>query len=117
MSKLQWKKTAFGLVTASAALVLAACGNGSEESASSDGGSDSASGSTLQVSVGADYVDYVIEIAPAFEEETGIDVEVVEREMFETLDSLSLDGPAGIAPDVTIAPYDRIGNLGIQGHL
>ena len=38
MSKLQWKKTAFGLVTASAALVLAACGNGGEESASSDGG-------------------------------------------------------------------------------
>ncbi|OYW71005.1 MAG: sugar ABC transporter substrate-binding protein [Aerococcus viridans] len=117
MSKLQWKKTALGLVTASAALVLAACANVGEESASSDGGSDSASGSTLQVSVGADYVDYVNEIAPAFEEETGIDVEVVEREMFETLDSLALDGPSGIAPDVTIAPYDRIGNLGIQGHL
>ncbi len=117
MSKLQWKKTAFGLVTASAALVLAACGNGGEETASSDAGSGDASGGTLQVSVGPDYVDYVNEIVPAFEEETGVDVEVVEREMFETLDSLSLDGPAGIAPDVTIAPYDRIGNLGIQGHL
>ncbi|OYW73627.1 MAG: sugar ABC transporter substrate-binding protein [Aerococcus viridans] len=117
MSKLQWKKAAFGLVTASAALVLAACGNGGEDTASSSASSEPAEGGTLQVSVGPDYVDYVNEIAPAFEEETGIDVEVVEREMFETLDALSLDGPAGIAPDVTIAPYDRIGNLGIQGHL
>ena len=37
--------------------------------------------------------------------------------MFETLDAFALDGPAGLAPDVTIAPYDRIGGLGLQGHL
>nr|WP_258404686.1 extracellular solute-binding protein [Vibrio coralliilyticus] len=32
-------------------------------------------------------------------------------------DGLPLDGPAGLSPDVMLAPYDRIGGLGQQGHL
>ncbi len=37
--------------------------------------------------------------------------------MFEQLEALPLDGPAGNAPDVMLATYDRIGGLGQQGHL
>lgn len=37
--------------------------------------------------------------------------------MFEQLEALPLDGPAGNAPDVMLAAYDRIGGLGQQGHL
>lgn len=123
MSKKNWKKYVLGLVTASSMLLLAACG-GDEDTGTDDG--DTANegdadteevGGTLNVSVGADYIDFINEIAPAFEEEHGVTVEVSERELFETLDGLALDGPAGLAPDVTISPYDRIGGLGLQGHL
>ena len=37
--------------------------------------------------------------------------------MFDQLESLALDGPAGKGPDVMMAAYDRIGALGQQGHL
>ncbi len=124
MSKKNWKKYALGIVSASTALLLAACGGGEEDTGTDETdttGEEEAGteevGGTLQVSVGADYVDFINEIAPAFEEETGVTIEVAEREMFETLDAFALDGPAGLAPDVTIAPYDRIGGLGLQGHL
>ena len=37
--------------------------------------------------------------------------------MFDGLEALPLDGPAEIGSDVLIAPYDRVGVLGQQGHL
>ena len=37
--------------------------------------------------------------------------------MFDQLEALPLDGPAGNAPDVMLAAYDRIGSLAQQGHL
>ena len=129
MSKTNWKKYAMGIVTASTALLLAACGGGDTDTPDTpdNGGSDDAaedSGETagdlsgdLQVSVGPDYISFITEQAEAFEAETGVSVEVIERDMFDSLDALSLDGPAGLAPDVMLAPYDRIGGLGQQGHL
>lgn len=124
MSKKNWKKYALGFVSASA-LVLAACGGG-EEAGTDTGAGDTGGGTeqtdgggsgTLEVGVGADYVEYIEEIAPGFEEEFGVTVEVTERDMFETLEALPLDGPSGLAPDVMLSPYDRIGGLGQQGHL
>lgn len=122
MSKANWKKYALGFVSASA-LLLAACGGGEEAGTdtSAAGGDTSAEGSggsgTLEVGVQSDYVDFINAIAPEFEEQTGVTIEVTERDMFETLEALPLDGPSGLAPDVIIAPYDRIGGLGQQGHL
>lgn len=133
MSKTNWKKYALGMVTASTALLLAACGGESDTGTTEDTGTEEGTedtaeettdreasgdlGGELTVTVGADYIDFVNDIAPAFEEETGVTLSIEEREMFETLDGLSLDGPAGLGPDVTISPYDRIGGLGQQGHL
>lgn len=129
MSKTNWKKYAMGIVTASTALLLAACGGDDTETPDTpdNGGSDDTTedsgdtagdlGGELQVSVGPDYISFMTEKAEAFEAETGVSVEVIERDMFESLDALSLDGPAGLAPDVMLAPYDRIGGLGQQGHL
>ena len=37
--------------------------------------------------------------------------------MFDQMDALQLDGPAGKGPDVTMSPYDRVGQVGSQGHL
>ena len=129
MSKTNWKKYAMGIVTASTALLLAACGggdtetpetpdNGGAEDTTEDSGETAGDlGGDLQVSVGPDYISFMTDVAAAFEEETGVTVEVIERDMFESLDALALDGPAGLAPDVMLAPYDRIGGLGQQGHL
>lgn len=69
---------------------------------------------TLIISAAGHY-DYVIENIEAFEAEYGVNVEVWDTDMFEVLDGLALDGPAGTGADVIIAPYDRIGSLSVQG--
>ncbi|WP_265459844.1 extracellular solute-binding protein [Enterococcus sp. HY326] len=114
-----YKKFGLGLVAASAALTLAACGGGSDSS-TADSGSSASGGSddnTLTVSVDKGYVDYINEIKGAFEDENGVTIEVIEKDMFDQLDALALDGPAGKAPDVMMSAYDRIGGLAQQGHL
>lgn len=117
MKKNNWKKYALGLVSASA-LVLAACGGSGAESSDSGStnGGDSADGE-LHISVDAGYVDYVNDIKADFEKEHDVTIKVTERDMFEQLEALSLDGPAGSAPDVMMSAYDRIGPLGQQGHI
>lgn len=124
MSNGKWKKTMLGITTASAALILAACGGSAEEdSAASDtgtSGSEAAEnfeGQTLTVSIDPMYSEFVNDIKGGFEEEYGVTVEVTEGDMFDTLEALPLDGPAGLAADVMLAPFDRIGGLGLQGHL
>lgn len=69
---------------------------------------------TLIISAAGHY-DYLAENIEAFEAEHGVNVEIWDTDMFDVLDGLSLDGPAGTGPDVLIAPYDRIGGLGTQG--
>lgn len=119
MSKSNWKKYALGFVSATTALVLAACGGGGEEANGNDesGTGGDAEGEVLEVGIEAQYVDFVEEIAPGFEEETGVTIEITEGSMFDQLEALPLDGPSGLAPDVFLAPYDRVGGLGQQGHL
>lgn len=132
MSKTNWKKYAMGLVTASTALVLAACGGGdTEEPDTVDPGTDEGTeepgeagdettgdlGGELQIAVGPDYIEFISDVAESFEADTGVTVDVIERDMFESLEGLPLDGPAGLSADVMLAPYDRIGGLGQQGHL
>ena len=119
MSKKNWRKYALGLVTATSAIVLAACGGGGEETSGNEdtGAGGNGNGEVLEVGIDPNYTEFVEEIAPAFEEETGVSIEITEGDMFDTLEALPLDGPSGLAPDVFIAPYDRVGGLGQQGHL
>ncbi|WP_214891581.1 extracellular solute-binding protein [Carnobacterium sp. ISL-102] len=117
MEKKDWKKMVLGLVSVSTVL-LAACGGGEEatetdaEKAAKDGES-----ATLKIDVDPRYSEYVNEIIPAFEEEHSVTIEISERDMFEGIEALPLDGPADIGSDILIAPYDRVGVLGQQGHL
>lgn len=110
--KWNWKKFAFGAVTLTSAVTLAACGGGSDKKA--DSSEDS---KKLVVSVDTGYVDYIKSIEADFEKENGVDIEVKEEAMTDTLDKLSTDGPTGAAPDVMIAPYDRVGGLGKEGQI
>lgn len=115
VKKKDWKKMILGLVSVSTVL-LAACGSG-EESTETNSTTDGGESSTLKIDVDPRYIDYVNDIIPAFEEEHDVTIEISERDMFDGLEALPLDGPAEIGSDILIAPYDRVGVLGQQGHL
>lgn len=112
MKKRSAKKLGLGLVTLGILGGLAACGNGNS---SAEG--EAEEGKTLTVSVDSGYKDYINEIKDTFEKENDVKIKLVEKDMFDQLESLALDGPAGKGPDVMMAAYDRIGALGQQGHL
>lgn len=112
MKKRNAKKLGLGLVSLGILGGLAVCGNGNS---SAEG--DTEEGKTLTVSVDSGYKDYINEIKDTFEKENDVKIKLVEKDMFDQLESLALDGPAGKGPDVMMAAYDRIGALGQQGHL
>ncbi|MGB6178042.1 extracellular solute-binding protein [Carnobacterium sp.] len=113
MKKIHWGKTliSFFLLTT---LFLTACTDNTPDSKITDGEDDS---TVLNVDVDERYTEYVRAIVADFEKENDVKVEITEKNMFDSIEALPLDGPAGIGTDVLIAPYDRIGILGEQGHL
>ncbi|HEM5183563.1 TPA: extracellular solute-binding protein [Streptococcus suis] len=101
------------LLAASTA-VLAACSN----SGSSTEASKSAEGSKeLTVYVDQGYESYINDVKAGFEKENGVTVTVKTGDALTGLDNLSLDNQSGSAPDVMMAPYDRVGSLGSEGQL
>lgn len=109
------KKIGLGLVGVGLVGGLAACGS-SNDSGSGDSAEESGT-KTLTVSVDQDYTEYINSIKDKFEEDNDVELKLVEKDMFDQLEALALDGPAGKGPDVMMAAYDRIGSLGQQGHL
>lgn len=100
--------------------ILSGCNESSEPNENGQGSEtgDSIVAENLIVSVdGERYVEFINEIKSEFEEEHDVVVEVNNTSMFDQLEAFPLDGPAGIGTDVMMAPYDRAGNLGQQGHL
>ncbi|HEM6204848.1 TPA: extracellular solute-binding protein [Streptococcus suis] len=101
------------LLAASTA-ILAACSN----SGSSTEASKSAEGSKeLTVYVDQGYESYINDVKADFEKENGVTVTVKTGDALTGLDNLSLDNQSGSAPDVMMAPYDRVGSLGSEGQL
>lgn len=98
-------------VLGAAVVALAACGQSSSSSKSS---SDS---NGVTVYVEEQYKGYTENAAKAFEKETGTKVTVKVGDQLTGLDNLSLDNQSGSAPDVMMAPYDRVGSLGTDGQL
>lgn len=102
-----WKKVGLATLAAGLTVGLAACGSKSSES----------NQKTLTVTVDKGYKDYINDIKGDFEKKNGVKVVVKTKDALTTLDSLKLDGPAGKAADVMIAPFDRVAVLGKQGQL
>ncbi|HEM4070134.1 TPA: extracellular solute-binding protein [Streptococcus suis] len=101
------------LLAASTA-VLAACsnsGSSTEASKSAEGGKE------LTVYVDQGYESYINDVKADFEKENGVTVTVKTGDALTGLDNLSLDNQSGSAPDVMMAPYDRVGSLGSEGQL
>ena len=92
-----------------ASLLLVACGSKKDDSAASE--------NELTVYVDNGYKAYMEEAAKAFEKESGTKVTIKTGDALGGLDKLSLDNQSGKAPDVMMAPYDRVGGLGNDGQL
>ena len=92
-----------------AGFLLAACSNNSS-------GSSEAS-KEINVYVDKGYKSYVEEAAKAFEKENGVKINIKTGDALGGLDNLSLDNQSKKAPDVMMAPYDRVGGLGNDGQL
>ena len=92
-----------------AGFLLAACSN------SSSGSSEASK--EINVYVDKGYKSYVEEAAKAFEKENGVKINIKTGDALGGLDNLSLDNQSKKAPDVMMAPYDRVGGLGSDGQL
>ena len=92
-----------------ASLLLVACGGKKEDSSSAK--------NELTVYVDNGYKSYMEEAAKTFEKESGTKVTIKTGDALGGLDNLSLDNQSGKAPDVMMAPYDRVGGLGSDGQL
>ena len=95
------------LAASSIGLILAGCSNSKKE----------ADNKTITITVDKGYKDYINRVKGDFEKKNGVKVEVKTKDALTALDNLKLDGPAGKAADVLMAPYDRVGVLGKQGQL
>ncbi|MFX3931169.1 extracellular solute-binding protein, partial [Streptococcus suis] len=71
----------------------------------------------LTVYVDQGYESYINDFKDGFEKENGVSVTVKTGDALTGLDNLSLDNQSGSAPDVMMAPYDRVGRLGSEGQL
>jgi Maltose-binding periplasmic proteins/domains len=110
----RWNKVLSVLLIFGLMMALAACGSGGTATG------NSSSKKVLTVSIDPSnpaYATYISHVKGTFEKANNVTIKVVKKPMFDQLTALSLDGPAGKAPDVMIAPYDRVGSLGQQGQL
>lgn len=112
-------------------LLLAGCGpnrsggNGGESSPPPATGSNNSGVSApatepepskpAELTVWAHYPNVTSEVVKGFEETTGIKVNVVEKNMFEQKEKLTLDGPAGLGPDIIYQPHDGLGQIALEG--
>ncbi|MGL6009219.1 MAG: extracellular solute-binding protein [Culicoidibacterales bacterium] len=108
------KKTLSLVAVGAVAFTATACGS---TDTGTDTGSTSEETTKLVVSAESSYAPFLEEIKGDFEAEHNVTIEIQEKSMFDALDALALDGPAGLAPDVFIMPHDRIGSLAATGNI
>lgn len=111
----KFMKSAAVLGTATlASLLLVACGSKPAEKAADAGSSE---GKEITLYVEDQYKAYAETVAKAYKEQSGTTVNIKSGDQMGGLDKLSLDNQSGQAPDVMMAPYDRVGSLGTDGQL
>ncbi|SDY31110.1 arabinogalactan oligomer / maltooligosaccharide transport system substrate-binding protein [Evansella caseinilytica] len=111
-------------------IVLVACGdNGDEPNAANPPADDATSPSdetagdipekpevlSMWVNDEEAQIDAYEEITARFTEEYGIEVNITPFSMVDQTESLSLDGPQGLGPDLFFQPHDRMGGIHIEG--
>jgi len=106
------KKTWLALGSmAAASVVLAGCAGGSGEAAPTE---DSAA-TTLTVWVDSERVDALKGAADAYEEKTGVTVDLVGKDNNTIKDDFIQQAPTGKGPDVVMGAHDWLGELSTNG--
>lgn len=112
-SKFMKSASVLGTVTL-ASLLLVACGSKTADKPAASGSSEA---KELTLYVEDQYKAYAETVAKAYKEQSGTTVNIKSGDQMGGLDKLSLDNQSGQAPDVMMAPYDRVGSLGTDGQL
>ncbi len=94
----------FGMI-----IILAGCGSSTSNESTNE---DTALSGSITVAVDGGYTDYMTARAEEFTADTGVNVEVVEADMFDVLDALPTQ--QGNSADVFMLPNDRVGDLASQ---
>lgn len=102
---------AAGAIAIVSTLTLAGCSAGT----SSDDTSDSQGSGTLVVWVDAERVDALQGAADAYEEKTGVKVNLVGKSVDDTKDDFIQQVPTGKGPDVVMGAHDWLGELSTNG--
>lgn len=101
---------AAGAVAVVATLGLASCAGGNSE-----GENDAAEGGTLTVWVDSERVDALKGAAEAYTEETGVEVDIVGKDVSTIKDDFIQQVPTGEGPDITMGAHDWLGELSTNG--
>ncbi|GAA3884029.1 extracellular solute-binding protein [Leifsonia kafniensis] len=104
---------AAGAVAVVASLALAGCSAGTAGAGSGD--STSAASSTLTVWVDAERVDALKDAAAAYQEKTGVEVNLVSKDVAKIKDDFIQQAPTGKGPDVVMGAHDWLGELVTNG--
>jgi arabinogalactan oligomer/maltooligosaccharide transport system substrate-binding protein len=102
---------AFGAIAVVSTLTLAGCAaGGTDDSADAEGDAGS-----LVVWVDAERVDALEGAADAYEEKTGVKVDVVAKDVDTIKDDFIQQVPTGKGPDITMGAHDWLGELSTNG--
>jgi arabinogalactan oligomer/maltooligosaccharide transport system substrate-binding protein len=109
-----------GALAATASLALAGCaggggGNGGGGGGGGGGETGGASAGSLTVWVDANRAEALEGVAADFTEESGVDVELVQKDFGEIQEQFIAQVPTGEGPDITIGAHDWLGNLVTNG--
>jgi arabinogalactan oligomer/maltooligosaccharide transport system substrate-binding protein len=103
---------ALSAVIASSAIVLAGCASGDSSGEASE---PAEAAGSLVVWVDAERVDALQGAADAYTEETGVEVELVGKDVNTIKDDFIQQVPTGEGPDVTMGAHDWLGELSTNG--
>ncbi len=103
---------AFGAIAAISTLTLAGCASGG---ADTQGGGEESADSSLTVWVDAERVDALQGAADAYEDKTGVKVEIVGKDVDTIKDDFIQQVPTGKGPDITMGAHDWLGELSTNG--
>lgn len=111
------KSIAAGAMLVTAGMLLSACSGGSTEPTSSATATDTGSETTatLTVWVDAERADSLADAATAYEDETGVAVEIVSRDNATIKDDYMQQASTGSGPDIVMGAHDWLGELTTNG--
>jgi arabinogalactan oligomer/maltooligosaccharide transport system substrate-binding protein len=98
-----------GALIAASSLLLAGCASGGGDDNGGDSGGEASA--KLTVWVDANRADALKDVAAAFEEEKGIEVDLVQKDFPKIQADFAAQVPTGKGPDITIGAHDWLGGF------